>query len=88
MTPPHPEAERLHRFPPDQPDRLDIESLYVQLRPTTPVVRVRLPVGGAGWLLTRYDDIRAALSAPQCLRGPLSDPDTPRILPLRHQKES
>ncbi|MGK2884749.1 MAG: cytochrome P450 [Rhodococcus sp. (in: high G+C Gram-positive bacteria)] len=82
MTPPHPDTERLHRFPPDQPDRLEVEPLYARLRPTTPVVRVRLPVGGAGWLLTRYDDIRTALSSPQCLRGPRSDPDTPRILPV------
>lgn len=82
MTPPHRGTEPLHRFPPDQPDRLEVEPLYAQLRPTCPVSRVRLPVGGEGWLLTRYDDIRTALSSPQCLRGPLSDPDTPRILPV------
>ncbi|OLT46028.1 hypothetical protein BJF87_23305 [Gordonia sp. CNJ-863] len=82
MTPRHPDADRLHQFPPEQPDRLDVEPLYAQLRPTAPVSRVRLPVGGTGWLLTRYDDIRTALASPQCLRGPLSDPETPRILPV------
>ncbi len=35
---------------------------YAQLRSDAPVVEVPLPSGGSTWLVTRYDDVRAAFT--------------------------
>ncbi|MHA6763564.1 cytochrome P450 [Streptacidiphilus sp. PAMC 29251] len=46
------------RCPLDPPDE------YAQLREERPVSRLRLPGGRIGWLVTRYDDVRATLADP------------------------
>ena len=38
---------------------------YAELREAGPVHRIRLPDGSPVWLVTRYDDVRAALSDPR-----------------------
>jgi cytochrome P450 len=39
--------------------------LYATLREQTPVSRVRMPGGTETWLVTRYEDVRAALADPR-----------------------
>ncbi|GAA2658975.1 cytochrome P450 [Streptomyces lunalinharesii] len=52
----------------------DPHALYAKMRDQAPVQKVVLPQGLAVWLLTRYDDVRAALSDPR-LRSDKSDVD-------------
>ena len=40
-------------------------ALYELLRVERPVVRARMPMGLHAWLITRYDDARAALNDPR-----------------------
>ncbi len=39
-----------------------------EVRATSPACEVDLPEGGSGWLLTRYDDVRAAFADPRFSR--------------------
>ena len=39
--------------------------LYAALREQAPVTKVRMPSGVVSWLVTRYDDVRAALADPR-----------------------
>ncbi|MES4904938.1 MULTISPECIES: cytochrome P450 [unclassified Streptomyces] len=43
----------------------DPHTLYAQLREETPVQKVILPQGLKAWLVTRYEDVRAALTDPR-----------------------
>jgi cytochrome P450 len=54
------EAERL-----DQGYFQDPLGLFARLREETPVKQVLTPRGELAWLVTRYDDVRAALSDPR-----------------------
>jgi len=47
------------RCPLDPPDE------YAQLREERPMSRLRLPGGRVGWLVTRYEDVRATLADPR-----------------------
>jgi cytochrome P450 len=42
-----------------------------------PVVRIQLPDGKTGWLVTRYDDVRQVLMDPRFSRAAASGPDVP-----------
>jgi len=44
---------------------LEIDPMYFWLQEHEPLARVKLPYGGEGWLLTRYDDVRTALGDPR-----------------------
>ncbi|MEU8814251.1 cytochrome P450 [Actinoplanes sp. NPDC048796] len=46
----------------------DPYTLYRQLRRKRPVARVRLPMGLPCWLVTRHDDVRAALNHPGLIK--------------------
>jgi cytochrome P450 len=39
--------------------------LYAALREQAPVTKVRMPNGVVSWLVTRYEDVRAALADPR-----------------------
>ncbi|MCL2583972.1 MAG: cytochrome P450 [Streptosporangiales bacterium] len=43
----------------------DPQRLFARLRESAPVTPVIVPGGGRAWLVTRYDDVRAALSDPR-----------------------
>ncbi|MFH9425372.1 cytochrome P450 [Streptomyces sp. NPDC017529] len=45
---------------------------YARLRAEAPVVKARLPNGETGWLLSRYEDVRAAFADPRLVRPLLS----------------
>lgn len=61
---------------------------YAQLRQTQPLAQIQLPLLGAGWLVSRYDDVVAVLKDPRFSndtrynpRGnPLDIPWLPRIM--------
>ncbi|WP_086668708.1 cytochrome P450 [Lentzea kentuckyensis] len=64
-------------------DGLEIDPLYGRLRDEEPLARVKLPYGEEGWLLTRYDDVRLALSDPRFSLAQAAVRDTPRMGPQR-----
>jgi cytochrome P450 len=43
----------------------DPHAYFARMREEGPVTRVIMPFGGAGWLVTRYADVRAALADPR-----------------------
>lgn len=45
---------------------------YARLRAERPVVKARLPNGEIGWLISRYEDVRAAFADPRLCRPLLS----------------
>ncbi|MEU8581025.1 cytochrome P450 family protein [Streptomyces abikoensis] len=45
---------------------------YARLRAEQPVVKAELPNGETGWLLSRYEDVRAAFADPRLVRPLLS----------------
>ncbi|MFJ5801110.1 cytochrome P450 [Streptomyces decoyicus] len=52
---------------------------YARLRTEQPVVRVRTAGGVDAWLVTRYEDVRAALADPRLSRAETCKPGAPRI---------
>jgi cytochrome P450 len=64
-------------------DGLEIDPTYGRLRDEEPLARVQLPHGEEGWLLTRYDDVRLALSDPRFSLARAAMSDTPRMGPQR-----
>jgi cytochrome P450 len=52
----------------------DPHPLYERLRAEQPVHRAQLPAGGTGWLVTRYDDVRRALTDSRLAKGRLASP--------------
>lgn len=52
---------------------------YERLRAEEPVVRVRTAGGVDAWLVTRYEDVRAALADPRLSRAETCKPGAPRI---------
>lgn len=52
---------------------------YARLRTEAPVVRVRTAGGVDAWLVTRYEDVRAALADPRLSRAETCKPGAPRI---------
>jgi cytochrome P450 len=64
-------------------DGLEIDPMYGHLREDEPLARVQLPHGEEGWLLTRYDDVRLALSDPRFSLAEAAVRDTPRMGPQR-----
>jgi cytochrome P450 len=63
--------------------------IYAQLRREEPVSRVRLPYGGEGWLVTRYEDAKLVLADPRFSRAVIvGREDTPRATPQPAQPAS
>lgn len=70
-----PEARR---FPFAEPVGLQIEPLFAALRESEPVSRIRLPYGGEGWFVARYEDNRRLLNDRRFSRA-ASQGDMPRL---------
>ncbi|MBU3062146.1 cytochrome P450 [Nocardia sp. NEAU-G5] len=71
----------VRRYPFNPPFRLDIDPALVALRREEPIVRVRMPYGGDGWLVTRYEDVKFVLADPRFSRAATVDrEDIPRVL--------
>ncbi|MGW1127927.1 cytochrome P450 [Streptomyces sp. NPDC002526] len=69
-------------------ERLELDPAYARLRNEEPVTRVTMPHGGDAWLVTRYADVRAALSDPRLSRAAAVGKDVPRSSPLIQQADS
>ncbi len=60
----------------------EIHPLYEQLRREEPLTRIRLPYGGDGWMVTRYEDAKFVLSDPRFSRSvTVGREDIPRLIP-------
>ncbi|MFJ3217564.1 cytochrome P450 [Kitasatospora sp. NPDC086801] len=74
--------DQARQFPFDLPMALDEEPRYAALRRDEPVVRIALPFGGEGWLVTRHEDVKAVLSDPRfCRAKAFGREDMPRVTP-------
>lgn len=65
-------------FPFTEPDRLNLDPLYRELRREQPLIRVQLPYGEPAWLATRYEDVKMVLSDPRFSRAAAAVRDEPR----------
>ncbi|HEV2371210.1 MAG TPA: cytochrome P450 [Streptosporangiaceae bacterium] len=63
---------------------LVINPIYFWLQEHEPLARVKLPYGEEGWLLTRYDDVRAALGDARFSLAEAAVRDVPRLTPQRY----
>ena len=52
-------------LPVDRPSPVDPPAEFQRLRTEMPVAPLAFPDGPPGWLVTRYDDVRAALADPR-----------------------
>jgi cytochrome P450 len=68
-------------YPFSDPDRLNLDPFYAQLRKQEPVTRVRLPFGEEAWLATRYHDVKVVLGDPRFSRAASVGRDEPRTTP-------
>ncbi|MFE2373305.1 cytochrome P450 [Streptomyces sp. NPDC059398] len=66
-------------YPLKPPSALTPPEHWQELRQACPVARVTLPSGDAAALLTRYEDVRLALSDPRFSREGLTRPDAARV---------
>jgi cytochrome P450 len=71
-----------------QPVSVDEDSYYqdpmgffARLRESRPVAPVRIPTFGRVWIITRYADVRAALTEPRLANKPPRGPDDGRSVP-------
>jgi cytochrome P450 len=72
-------------FPFGENDRLEVDPTFVELRSDEPVSRVRLPYGGDGWLVTRYDDVKTVFGDQRFSRAAVVGKDVPRSMPVIQQ---
>jgi cytochrome P450 len=67
-----------YRYAFEQPEGLEPDPLYAQLRSDEPIARVRVPYGRDAWLATQYDAVKKVLSDPRFSRALAVGPDVPR----------
>jgi nocardicin N-oxygenase len=75
---------KVYRYGFDAPYRLELTSLYAQLRSDEPVARVELPYGEQGWLVTRHASVKTVLADQRFSRTAVlaAHERTPRASPL------
>ncbi|MFE9327686.1 cytochrome P450 [Nocardia sp. NPDC052278] len=84
-----PVDHEVRSFPFGTPVRLDMDPLYARLRREEPISRVRLPYGGEGWLVTRYEDVKQVLADPRFSRAAAVErEDIPRTTPEPARRNS
>ncbi|AFU03422.1 cytochrome P450 [Nocardia brasiliensis] len=82
-------SAEVRRYPFGEPFRLDIDPLYAKLRREEPITRVQLPYGGAGWLVTRYEDVKLVLADQRFSRSAAVErEDIPRATPEPARRNS
>jgi cytochrome P450 len=77
-----PETQEIQRFPFSTPMPAEPAPRYAELRNTEPVSPVVLPTGHAGWVVTRYDDVRAVCTDARFSKQAVTEPGAPRLLPI------
>ncbi|MFH5232807.1 cytochrome P450 [Antrihabitans spumae] len=71
----------VYQFPFPRQSGLNLEPEYLHLQEHEPVARIEMPFGERAWLLTRYDDVKLALTDPRFSRAETLRRDTPRVTP-------
>jgi hypothetical protein len=79
------EVMQARTYPFGDPDRLNLNPLYEQLRRIEPLSRVRLPFGEEAWLATRCEDVRMVLGDARFSRAASVGRDEPRTHPHPHR---
>jgi cytochrome P450 len=79
--PDHLGGERPRSYPFGANVAMDLHPSYREVRENEPLSRVQLPYGEAGWLVTRYDDVKLVLSDPRFSRAEATRRDQPRVTP-------
>ncbi|MFD8086669.1 cytochrome P450 [Kitasatospora sp. NPDC059722] len=69
---PEPAADAVIPVPEPAPGTAGPPCAYARLRAEQPVVKAQLPNGESAWLLSRYQDVRAAFADPRLVRPLLS----------------
>jgi cytochrome P450 len=69
------------RYPFGEPDGLDMDPRYAELRKGAALTRVRLPYGEDAWLATRHADVKLVLGDPRFSRAMAVGRDEPRTGP-------
>ncbi|MFF4602678.1 cytochrome P450 [Streptomyces sp. NPDC001339] len=72
--------EEVRSYPFGPITRLDLDPTLVELCGEQPVLRVRLPFGGDGWLVTRHADVRTVLADPRFSRAAAVGDHVPRTV--------
>lgn len=75
-------------YPFSEPEKLDIEPLFEQLRTEEPLSRVTMPYGEPAWLATRYEDVKVVLGDPRFSRAAATGRDEPRLRTCRRRATS
>ncbi|MFI6363618.1 cytochrome P450 [Nocardia sp. NPDC050630] len=84
-----PVDHEVRSFPFSTPMRLDMDPLFARLRREEPISRIRLPYGGEGWLVTRYEDVKQVLADPRFSRAvAVEREDIPRTTPEPARRDS
>ncbi|MEU8698856.1 cytochrome P450 [Streptomyces sp. NPDC048680] len=73
-------GHEIRAYPFGPVDRLDLDPTLLEVCGEQPVLRVRLPFGGDGWLVTRYADVRTVLSDPRFSRAAAAGAHVPRTV--------
>jgi cytochrome P450 len=68
-------------YPAGEPEKLEPDPLFAELRENEPMTRVQLPYGEPGWLATRYEDIKVVLGDSRFSRAAAVGRDEPRVRP-------
>lgn len=66
-------------FPFSEPERLDPDPLFAELRGQEPLTWVRLPYGEPAWMATRYEDVKVVRGDPRFSRAAAVGRDEPRV---------
>ncbi|WP_434597742.1 cytochrome P450 [Streptomyces sp. A5-4] len=72
-------AEPVLSYPFERAAGLQQCPMYGKLREESPVADVQMPSGDHAFLLTKYDDVRTALSDPRFSRAATLEPGAPRL---------
>jgi len=71
------------KYPFSEPDRLNLDPAYGEVRAGEGLVRVQLPFGRPAWLATRYEDVRLVLGDPRFSRAQaVGKGDEPSLIPF------
>jgi len=73
-------GEEVRAYPFGPITRLDLDPTLIELSGECPVLRVRLPFGGDGWLVTRHADVRTVLADPRFSRAAAVGDHVPRTV--------
>lgn len=76
-------ASEPRKYPFSEPDRLNLDPAYGEIRRGSGLVRVQPPFGREAWLATRYEDVKAVLGDPRFSRAQaVGKGDEPSLIPF------